>query len=173
MAGTFLGGEVATRYALNDERRQLKLASLAVALVALVSPVIFLTKSVTVAFAIMAVVAVLWSSTYGPLFATVQALLPDNLRAMAIAIVMLFANLVGMGVGPLAAGALSDLLTPWLGQQSLRFSLVALCPGYLWIVWHLWRAAKTVERDLASKHKADELLSDPLSAHALINGAKF
>jgi hypothetical protein len=60
----------------------------------------------------------------------------------------LFANLIGMGLGPLAAGALSDALRPLFGEESLRYALLALCPGYLWAGWHLWQASKTVASDL-------------------------
>jgi hypothetical protein len=44
---------------------------------------------------------------------------------------------------------LSDALHPLLGEESLRYALLALCPGYAWAGWHLWRASKTVTRDLA------------------------
>jgi hypothetical protein len=70
------------------------------------------------------------------------------MRAMAIALVYFFSNLIGMGVGPLMVGALSDGLRPWLGEESLRYALMMLCPGYLWAAWHLWRASRTVFRDI-------------------------
>ncbi len=44
------------------------------------------------------------------------------MRAMSVAIIYLFANLIGMGLGPLAAGVLSDLFRAWAGEESL-----ALC----------------------------------------------
>jgi hypothetical protein len=53
-----------------------------------------------------------------------------------------------MGLGPLVAGALSDAFRQWAGEDSLRYALLTLCPGYLWSGWHLWRASTTVERDL-------------------------
>jgi hypothetical protein len=56
--------------------------------------------------------------------------------------------LIGMGLGPLAAGAMSDALRPLVGEESLRYALLALCPGYLWAGWHLWQASTTVNRDL-------------------------
>jgi hypothetical protein len=53
-----------------------------------------------------------------------------------------------MGLGPLAAGALSDALQPAFADESLRYALVILCPGYFWAAFHLWRASSTVHRDL-------------------------
>jgi MFS transporter, Spinster family, sphingosine-1-phosphate transporter len=70
------------------------------------------------------------------------------MRAMSIATLYLFANRVGVGPGPLAAGALSDAFQPWAGDESLRYALLALCPGYLWGAWHLCRGSRTVALDL-------------------------
>jgi MFS transporter, Spinster family, sphingosine-1-phosphate transporter len=53
-----------------------------------------------------------------------------------------------MGLGPLAAGAISDALRPVAGEESLRYALLALSPGYFWGAWHLWRASRTVAADL-------------------------
>jgi MFS family permease len=69
---------------------------------------------------------------------------------MACALVYLFANLIGMGLGPLAAGILSDAFSGWAGQDSLRYALLLLSPGYFLVAWHAWRASKTVLRDLAA-----------------------
>jgi MFS family permease len=109
---------------------------------------IYLSPSPYLAFALMGLGAVGVCMVGGPLFATIQTLVPERMRAMSIAIIYLFANLVGMGLGPLAAGALSDALRPLLGEESLRYSLLVLCPGYLWGAWHLWRGSRTVTRDL-------------------------
>ena len=82
---------------------------------------------------------------------------------MAIAVIFLFANLVGMGLGPLATGALSDLLRPWAGEDSLRYALLFLCPGYLWIGWQFLEASRTVAHDVMASHPAgtDELGQQP------------
>jgi MFS transporter, Spinster family, sphingosine-1-phosphate transporter len=66
------------------------------------------------------------------------------MRMMSMAVIYL----IGMGAGPLAAGVLRDVLRPFAGEQSLRFALLLLCPGYLWAAWHMWRASGTVARDI-------------------------
>jgi hypothetical protein len=95
-------------------------------------------------------IACLGNMAQGPILATMQTLVPPRMRALSIAIVYLFANLIGMGLGPLAAGAMSDALRPWFGEESLRYALAMLCPGYLWAAWHLWRASRTVTREIAA-----------------------
>lgn len=96
----------------------------------------------------MGLAVVASSTTIGPLLAAIQTLVPPRMRATSIAVTYLFANLIGMGLGPLAAGALSDALRPLFGEESLRYALLALCPGYLWCGWHSWQASRTVTRDI-------------------------
>ena len=86
----------------------------------------------------------------GPLYGMIQSLVPERMRAMSIALILLSANLIGIGLGPLVAGVLSDALRPWAGEESLRYALLFLCPGYFWASWHLWRGSKSVMDDLAA-----------------------
>jgi MFS family permease len=152
--GTYLGGALASRHAARNERLQLKLVAAVYAVFGIVSAFIYLSPNYYVAFGLMGLATVGGAMANGPLFATVQTLVPDRMRAVAIAILYLFANLIGMGLGPLAAGALSDAFRPWAGEESLRYALLALCPGYLWGAWHLWQGSRTVTRDLAQAQAA-------------------
>lgn len=148
VVGMYLGGEVASRCATNNERLQLKGMATVYAGFSIVSALIYICPNYHVAFALMGCSALFAATVSAPLFATIQTLVPQRMRATSIAIIYLFANLIGLGLGPLAAGILSDLLRPWAGEESLRYALMLLCPGILWAVWHLWRASVTVERDL-------------------------
>jgi MFS family permease len=86
--------------------------------------------------------------TSGPVFALIQTIVPERTRATAVAVLFLAANLIGLGLGPLAAGALSDLLHPFLGEESMRYTLLILSLGYVVPAWQLWSASKTVAGDL-------------------------
>jgi predicted MFS family arabinose efflux permease len=146
--GTYWGGEWASRFAANNERLQLKVMAAVYCSFVLISPFIYLTSNKYVAFAIMGIANLAISTTNGPLFAMIQTLVPSRMRATALALVYLFANLIGIGLGPLAAGALSDALQTHLHAESLRYALLALCPGYFFAAWHLWRARLTVIPDV-------------------------
>ncbi|MCP2938050.1 hypothetical protein NK983_35680, partial [Salmonella enterica subsp. enterica serovar Typhimurium] len=68
-------------------------------------------------------VAVLFQSSYlGPTFALLQGLAPLRLRAMWAAITLLVINLIGLGLGPTAIGAISDAYRPHFGEESLRYA---------------------------------------------------
>ena len=81
------------------------------------------------------VVAAFW---IGPTYAAIQTLAPGNMRAQAAAIFMFMFNLVGMGLGPLVIGMLSDALEPFYGTDSLRYAMsislsLVLLGGFLFL----------------------------------------
>jgi MFS family permease len=146
--GTYCGGEWASRRAAGNERLQLNAMAIAQCGFAVSSALMFLSHNKYCAFALLGLATVGVNTFNGPFFATIQSLVPDRMRAMSIALIYLFANLIGMGLGPLAVGALSDGLRPLLGEESLRYALLAMSPGYFWAAWHIFRASGTVARDL-------------------------
>ncbi|SFP61118.1 spinster family MFS transporter [Sphingomonas rubra] len=91
--------------------------------------------------------SLLFANSYlGPSFALIQHLAPLRLRAMWAAITLLVINLVGLGLGPLLVGRLSDWLAPSLGEASLRWSLVAIVSLTPWALFHYWRAGVLLRR---------------------------
>jgi MFS family permease len=108
---------------------------------------------------LLGLMAFLAATANGTLGGTMQTLVAPRMRAMSLALTFFFANLIGMGLGPLAAGVLSDALRPWAGEESLRYTLLILSPGYLWGAWHFWRASRTVAQDLEAVRVYDVALT--------------
>jgi MFS family permease len=154
LLGTWVGGELAARYAANNERLQLSALAVLYAVLAVLGAGVYLAPDRYGAFAVLSLSAIGAAAVNGPLFAATQTLVPPHMRAMSIAVVLFFSNLIGLGLGPLAVGALSDALRPLWGDESLRYALLALCPGYFWCTWHLWRASRSMLRDTATAHKS-------------------
>ena len=148
LLGTYSGGELASRLAANNERLQLQGMTVVYCFFGAISAGVYLAPNQYLSFGLMGLSIVGSAATVGPLFGMIQTLVPERMRAMSIAIIYLFANLIGLGLGPLLVGAMSDALRPLFGEESLRYTLLTLCPGYLWAGWHLWRASRTVTRDL-------------------------
>jgi MFS family permease len=148
--GTFAGGYLASGYAADKERLQLKImAALLVAFIPLYLG-IYLTHNISLAFGLMTVGALFYTGMMAPLFAMIQQIVAPNMRALAIAVLLLASNLIGMGLGPFAVGALSDFLAPRLGEESLRVALVMWTPGYLWGAFHLFWARRYVRDGIES-----------------------
>lgn len=146
--GVNLGGILATRYAPNDEAAQFRAMAIISSVLALVWSGIYFAHNYYVSFCFMGLGTLGFAMFSGPIFGAVQSLVPTRMRAMAAATLTLFSNLIGGGVGPLVAGAMSDALHGAFGAESLRWALLALCPGYIWAGWYLWRASKTVSGDI-------------------------
>jgi MFS transporter, Spinster family, sphingosine-1-phosphate transporter len=149
LLGTYLGGAWASRYAAHDERRQLRVAGWAMCGSALLAGSVYVVRDARVALALMGAGMCVQTLVNGPLYGTIQTVIPERSRALAMSLVMLCANLVGWGLGPLVAGVMSDILRPWFGEESLRYSLLLLSPGLFWAAYHAFRASKTVMRDVA------------------------
>jgi MFS family permease len=147
LVGYYLGGEWASRRAANNESLQLEAMASVTASFGIVSAFVYLSPNLYMAFGFLMIAIVSGLVINGPLFALIQTLAPQRMRATAVALIYLFANLIG-GLGPWAVGALSDALRPLVGEESLRYSLLALCPGYFWSAWHFWRGSKTVASDV-------------------------
>jgi MFS family permease len=156
VVGTYAGGHLASRYAADDERLQLKaMAGLLAGFIPLYLG-IYLVHNIHVVFGLMTVGALLLTAMVAPLFALLQQVVSANMRAMAIAVALLLSNLIGMGVGPVVVGAISDFLAPRLGDGSLRAALVIWTPGYLWAVAHLLRARRYVCEEIESSRAEEQ-----------------
>ena len=99
----------------------------------------------TLAYFLPAVFSVFYQ---GPTAALSQAVSPVSMRATSGALLLLVCNLIGLGLGPLAFGVLSDALEPMLGQESLRYALllapVADIAGAILYI----RATRTLHADI-------------------------
>lgn len=146
--GTYLGGVFASRYAAGKEALQMRGVALVFVLLGLLYVQIYLSSDKYHALALMAALGIISTLPNGPIFSAIQSVVTDRMRSVALALVFLWANLIGLGLGPLAVGVLSDLLTSMFGQESLRYALLLFSPGYLWAAYYYWKAAKTIEVDI-------------------------
>jgi MFS family permease len=150
VAGTLLGGYVTARWFGGDERAQMRLSAVIVgSLVPCFVLFLLLPRKVEALVALTPTV-ILGTFISGPAFALIQRLVSDEIRATTLALVMLFANLIGMGVGPQVVGLLSDWLIPRVGDDSLRYAMLAMSSVSLWSAYHFWQVGKTVREDLES-----------------------
>ena len=77
-----------------------------------------------------------------------QGLAKLRMRALASAIVLFIANLIGLGLGPLVVGVINDQLHPTFGDEAVRYSLLLVGLCNIWAAFHSWRASKTIRQDL-------------------------
>ena len=85
----------------------------------------------------------------GPAFALCQNLAAPKMRAMAVAIALVIANVLNLIIAPGIVGSLSDYFDASGGgnADSLRLAQLILAPAGLWAAWHYWRAEKYIVED--------------------------
>ena len=142
--GTWLGGALVAR-AGPRQRLAIPAAGLALAVPFLLGG--YLATDWRVSMTLICLSAVVTNIYYGPMFGTVQAVIPQAARATAVAVISFGQNMIGLGLGPLVFGVLSDLLRPVAGADSLRWVLVAMT--CLWPVPAIlmWRAGAHLEAE--------------------------
>ncbi len=150
--GTYFSGVAADWLGKRDVRWNMRVVFLAI-LVALPSfPVYFLAPSLPLALAGAVLPVVIGAAYLAPSYAMVQSLVPLRMRAQAAAILLFTLNIIGFGLGPLAVGKLSDLLTPQLGPDALRWALLSTMTTWLIAAWCFWMASRRLPAELARAH---------------------
>jgi MFS family permease len=86
------------------------------------------------------------NSFMGPSIAMVQTLSPVHMRAVSSAIMMLCLNLIGLGLGPLLVGVLSDMLSTVYGEGSLGVALACFGLFAFWGSVHFWLSGRALAK---------------------------
>ena len=152
--GTYLGGYLGDRFGQNDKRWYMFIPGAATLISVPFAALFYSTGDPVLALFLAIPGAILGPMYLGPTFGMTQTLVPPAMRATASALMLFVLNLIGLGLGPVAAGVLSDLLKPEYGVESIRYSLFILAVGgNLWSALHYYFASKTLREDL--KRQAD------------------
>lgn len=152
MIGTYLGGYLGDKLGGRDKRWYMGIPGIATFL-GVPFGLIFYTTADPILAIIFAIPGYILGPMYlGPTFATTQTLVPPAMRSLASAILLFILNLIGLGLGPVFAGVLSDLLRPGYGEESIRYSLLILVVGgNIWSAYHYYLASRTLKDDLTAK----------------------
>ena len=79
--------------------------------------------------------------------ALIQTIAPIRMRATASSLKMLALNFIGMSLGPLMIGALSDYLQPFYGDYSLRVAMAVTTCLSLWSAYHFFLSGKALAKE--------------------------
>lgn len=150
--GALLGGRLSDWLIAKDLRAHVYLPAL-FALLALPFVVIaMLVPSAVLSIMLLTVPAFLNTAWFGPVYASIQGLVRPQTRATAAAVMLFIINLIGLGLGPLAVGVLSDVLAShgFSVGEGLRWAKIA---GELAVVFSIalfMIAAKTIRDETVS-----------------------
>jgi predicted MFS family arabinose efflux permease len=163
--GVLLGGYLGSVFFSGNERAQMRLSAVSIAMLLPCFMLFLLSPDKTAALIALFVLQLVFSIYSGPTFALMQRLVADDIRATTLALVMFFANLIGLGLGPQIVGTLSDLLKPALGGDSLRYAMLILSGVGVWAAICFWSVGRTVKADLAEQDR--DAAPCPVAARSL------
>jgi predicted MFS family arabinose efflux permease len=146
--GTLLGGYFADRFGATDKRWYFWVPAIAGGIAFPLSIPYLLLGNTTIVIGLMFIVTILINTYLGPCLAISHSLVPPAMRALTSAILFFVLNLIGLGMGPLTAGILSDLFTETHGADGLRYAMIVVgliaSVGVLMFIM----AARSLPRDL-------------------------
>ena len=153
--GAILGGIAFDRLAKTSMAKAVKLIGWSQIVAYPAAILLYTAEHLALAIVFLVIPSICATFFAGPTAALVQSLSLVRMRAVAASITMLSVNLVGLGLGPTLIGALSDLLEPKFGEESLRYALIVVGLFSALSAFFFFRAAVTVEDDIKKVDHAE------------------
>lgn len=159
VAGTYAGGWLADRNARRsgDARYYLWVPGVLLAVGFPFSQLAFWTSDLRLVLVGVAMTVATASGYLAPSVTATYRMVQSSERALASAVLLFILNMIGLGLGPLASGALSDLLhgvfvargasEAQATADGLRWALCVMSGGSLWAAAHYFLAARRLRQD--------------------------
>ena len=149
--GTFVGGYLTDRFGKMDKRMYLKIPAYAILIsIPFAAGAIFLQDSFLTLSCFFGS-SFLYSIYLGPSIAVAHSLVQASMRSLTSAVLFFVLNLIGLGLGPLVVGMISDLLAPTMGAESLRWALSGLLVVSVISILLFLKSAQKLTGDLKQK----------------------
>jgi len=129
--GILLGGWTADRAGLTGKTGYARIPGIAFLVAVPLFAAGLLSHSPALAFALFLIPQALSYMWLAPVLTAVQHLVPAPVRATASASFLLINNLIGLGLGALTIGKISDVLKPDFGDEALRMGMLAALGCYV------------------------------------------
>ncbi|MBL9009588.1 MAG: MFS transporter [Alphaproteobacteria bacterium] len=150
MFGTWFGGWIADWLGREDLRAHMVVPAVAGLAAIPIYVAGLLLDSAVAAIVVLTIPTILASLWYGPVYSSVQGLVRPQTRATASAILLFIINLIGLGLGPLGIGMLSDVLAGPYGMgagEGIRWSLIIFSLLGLFAAALFWIARRTIREE--------------------------
>lgn len=156
LAGTFFGGWMSDKMSnkTGDKTWYIWIPFISTILALPFALITFLVMPSGIAAAFSYLVPVFFGGWYlAPCLASTHFLVGIRMRAMASAVLLFMLNLIGLGLGPMLTGYVSDWLTPEYGSDALRYAMSITVLVNLWCAAHYYMATKTIRADFEQAPK--------------------
>jgi MFS family permease len=153
-AGVFAGGWLADRLGQRDRSWYARIPAIAWLLTAPLFVAGLLAPEAWMAWFLLLIPNALNILWIGPVVTAVQHLVPQAMRATASASFLMINNLIGLGVGPMLIGGLSELFRERLGTEALRYAAVSVVGFYILAAILMFFAIKRLSKDWVEEQPA-------------------
>jgi predicted MFS family arabinose efflux permease len=147
-AGTFLGGYFSDRVAKRDVRWRMYIVCIAIIIGWPIAVVALFMTDFALLLVMMALPVFVVLFHIAGVFALMQQLVLPRMRAVATAVLMLFTNLLGGGMGPYYVGLASDRLGSSTGGEGLGLALASLVFFAFWAAIHFFMVSRHLKEDI-------------------------
>ncbi len=147
LCGIWLGGMIADRIGARSKAAYAQIPAVAFVIAVPFFVVGVMSENLGLAFFAFLIPTALSLVWLGPVLSAFQHLVTPNMRTTASAIFLFINNLIGIGLGNLVIGAISDVLNARYGVESLRYAILFGTVFYLAAAGLLFIAAKNLEKD--------------------------
>lgn len=150
LIGTLLGGKLGDLLGPRDVRWYVWIPMIAGFIALPLSFPYLLLDDTRVVVVLLFFVSMAINTYLGPCLTICHGLVPPSMRALTSAVLFFVLNLVGLGMGPLTAGILSDYFTGIYGEDGLRYAIlvVAMIAGLG--VFMFFMASRSLKDDMAA-----------------------
>lgn len=145
--GIWAGGWLGDRLGSASRAAYARIPAIAFLIAAPCYAVGVLSNSLPLTYAMFLIPQALGLMWLGPVLSAVQHLAPASMRTTASAIFLFINNLIGIGLGTVLFGLISDRLAPSFGDQSLRYSILIGLSFYLVSAGLFFLASRRLDRD--------------------------
>ena len=140
--GTWIGGVMSDRLRARDIRWSLWFVALVFLAAKPLSIGSYLIDNTSFALALLVLPGMAGAIFLGPSVATLHNRVPAALRPVASAVFLFFVNLVGLGLGPLLVGVISEHFFSSGGTHSIGYALIVMQILGAWGVVHYYVAGQ-------------------------------
>lgn len=147
VAGVWLGGVLGDRVRRARPSAYALVPTVTYALCLPAFLLAFSSHSIVAAGILFTIPTALSLAWLGPVVSAITGLVPPHMRATASAMFLFINNLIGLGLGALVIGMISDALAQRFGEESLRYSAMATTSLYVVAAVLMGFAALRLARD--------------------------